>query len=530
MAMNRLRQLVGRANVKQTVGGAAAIISIAYLLSRLLGLLRDRLLIAHFGVGATLDAYMAAFSLPDLLFTLLVSGAFAVTFIPVFTSKLHQGEEKEAWEMTATLLNLLVIVTVLAAIIGSIFASPIVSVMAAGFHGSEHNLTVNLTRIMLLTPIFFAISSVFGSIQQAKGRFLIYAMASVLYNLGIIFGILVFSHHFGIYGVAWGVVLGTVLQALLQLGGLIGLGVRYKPILKLKLRSVHRVLWLMLPRAIDQGIDQVNFVIEKAIGSTLAVGSVTAYTLANNLKNVPLSLIGSAIATAVFPRLTANVADGKKEELANDVSRTARFILFLSLPSAAFVIVARGYIVRVLYGFGNVETANALGWFAGTIVFASLFFLVARIFFAYQDTRTPLIVSLFSIGINVYLSFTLSHHYGVSGLAMAGSTVDALETITLLAILQLRHIPIGLGRIINGSWRMLAAALVMGAALFELIHYVVPLYASDVGFLVIAPKFGLILGTAVVVYGGVCYLLRLQEGGWFVRRVRELLARPLGLN
>jgi putative peptidoglycan lipid II flippase len=528
--MHRAKDILRRANAKQTVGSAALVISGAYLLSRLLGLLRDRLLIAHFGVGATLDAYMAAFSLPDLLFTLLVSGAFAVTFIPVFTKEMKRGEDSEAWDMSSTLLNLLVIVTVVAAILGIIFASPIVSVMAAGFHGSEHDLTVQLTRIMLLTPIFFAISSVFGSIQQAKGRFLIYALASVLYNVGIIFGILVFAHRWGIYGVAWGVVLGTVLQAALQWGGLMGLGVRYRPILRLRLAPVRRVLWLMVPRAIDQGIDQINYVIEKAIGSTLTAGSVTAYTLANNLKNVPLSLIGASITTAVFPRLSVNVADGKKEEMADDVSRTARFILFLSLPSAAFVIVARGYIVRILYGFGNVATANALGWFAGTIVFASLFFLVARIFFAYQDTRTPLIVSLITVGINVYLSFALSHRFGVSGLAMAGSIIDAFETIVLVVILQRRKIPIGLGRIISGSWRMFIATVAMGLTLFELIHSIVPLYATDRGFLVVAPKFALITAAALGVYAAVCYLLRLQEGAWFLRRLRELLARPLGLN
>jgi putative peptidoglycan lipid II flippase len=528
--MNRLKQFFRRVNAKQTIGSAALVISSAYLLSRLLGLLRDRLLIAHFGVGATLDAYMAAFSLPDLLFTLLVSGAFAVTFIPVFTEEMHRGEDSEAWDMASTLLNLLVIATVIAAILGIIFASPIVSVMAAGFHGAQHDLTVHLTRIMLLTPIFFAISSVFGSIQQAKGRFLIYALASVLYNIGIIIGIVFFSHRFGIYGVAWGVVLGVILQAALQWGGLVGLGVRYRPILRLRLAPVRRVLWLMVPRAIDQGIDQVNFVIEKAIGSTLAVGSVTAYTLANNLKNVPLSLIGAAITTAIFPRLSANVADGKKEAMADDVSRTARFILFLSLPSAAFVIVARGYIVRLLYGFGNTATANALGWFAGTIVFASLFFLVARIFFAYQDTRTPLFVSLIAVGINIYLSFMLSHRYGVSGLAMASSIIDAFETIVLVAILQRRHIPIGLGRIISGSWRMFVAAVAMGVALYEMIHNVIPLYATDRGFLVVAPKFALVLAVAGGVYGGACFILRLKEAGWFLRRVKELMARPLGLN
>jgi putative peptidoglycan lipid II flippase len=528
--MHTFKKLFRRANAKQSIGGAALIISIAYLLSRLLGLLRDRLLISHFGVGSTLDAYMAAFSIPDLLFTLLVSGAFAVTFIPVFTKELKKSDQHEAWEMAASLLNLLVLITIIAAVIGSIFADQLVYITAGGFKGPEHELTVSLTRIMLLTPIFFAISSVFGSIQQAKGRFLIYSLASVLYNIGIIFGILFLSNHFGIYGVAWGVVLGTILQATLQLGGLIGLGYRYKLIIRLKMESVRRVLWLMVPRAIDQGIDQLNFIIEKAIGSTLYSGTVTAYSLANNLKNVPLSLIGAAITTAIFPRLSQRVADNQKEELASDVSRTARFILFLSLPSAAFIIVARGYIVRVLYGFGNVETADALGWFAGTIVFASLFFLIARIFFAYQDTKTPLIISIFSVALNIILSFTLSHRFGVSGLAMAASLVDTFETMVLVSILYSRNIPIGLGRILSGGWRMFTAATVMALVLFKLIHDYVPLLATDKGFAVIAPKFIFIVLIGFAVYCLACVILRIKEVGWFMRRIVELISRPLGLN
>ena len=190
ISMHTFKKLFRRANAKQSIGGAALIISIAYLLSRLLGLLRDRLLISHFGVGSTLDAYMAAFSIPDLLFTLLVSGAFAVTFIPVFTKELKKSDQHEAWEMAASLLNLLVLITIIAAVIGSIFADQLVYITAGGFKGQEHELTVSLTRIMLLTPIFFAISSVFGSIQQAKGRFLIYSLASVLYNIGIILSLI----------------------------------------------------------------------------------------------------------------------------------------------------------------------------------------------------------------------------------------------------------------------------------------------------------------------------------------------------
>jgi len=528
--MNRAKQLIKQANGSHSVGNAAILISSSYLLSRLLGLLRDRLLIAHFGKGPTLDAYLAAFSLPDLLFSLLVSGAFAVAFIPVFAAELRKDDRQQAWDMAASLLNLMVIITIVAAALGSIFAGPLVSLTAAGFHGSQHDLTVALTRIMLVTPILFAVSSVLGSIQQAMGRFLVYALASVLYNVGIIFGIVALSNHFGIFGVAWGVVIGTVLQALLQWAGLAGLGFHYRPILKLRLKGVRKVLLLMGPRAIGQGIDQINFVVEKAIGSTLSAGTVTAYTLATNLKNVPLSLIGAAIATAAFPRMSAKVAAGRQAELAEDVSETARLILFLALPSAAVAIVARGYLVRLLYGFGDADTANTLGWFAGTIVFTSLFFLVSRIFYAYQDTRTPLLVSSVSIVINLFLSVILSHRFGVSGLAMAGSFVDAMETIVLLAILQRRQIPIGLGRIIHGSWRMLVAATVTGTGLFGVIHWVVPLYAVDRGFTVVGPKFAVIAMAGTVLYIGTCHLLRLNEAGMFLRRFRELIARPLGLT
>lgn len=528
--MNKTKRLLARANGKQTLGGATVIISGAYLLSRVLGLLRDRLLIAHFGKGPLLDAYNAAFSLPDLLFTLLVSGAFAVAFIPVFTAQLKQSDQDEAWDMASTLLNLLVIVTIVAGILGMIFASPLVRLFAVGFPPAQHDMAVRLTRIMLLTPILFAISSVLGSIQQALNRFLIYALASVFYNVGIIAGILFFAPHAGIYGVAWGVVFGTILQALLQWFGLIGLGYHYRPVLKLRMKSVRRVLILMGPRAIDQGMDQINYVVEKTIGSTLAPGTVTAYALANNLKNVPLSLIGNAIATAAFPRLSAHVAEGKNSELADDVSKTARLILFLALPSAAVAIVARGYIVRLLYGFGDTDTANTLGWFAGTIVFTSLFFLISRIFYAYQDTRTPLIVSLFTIATNMALAYTLSRFYGIVGLAMAASIVDALEVLILLAILERRQVSIGMSSIVHGSWRMVIAASATGGALYALIHYIIPLYASDVGFIVVAPKFLLILVVATATYTLSCFALRLHEAKWFWQRLREIVARPLGLT
>ena len=195
---------------------------------------------------------------------------------------------------------------VLATIVGAgiiiIFADPLTSLVAPGFDSDRHAMAVDLTRIMAITPVFFAISSIFGSVAQSFNRFRIFSFASVFYNLGIIFGIIVLSSHYGIYGVAYGVVIGTVVQALVQVFGLAGLGVKYRPRLSIRLVGVRRVLKLMLPRVLDQGIDQINYTVETIIGSALAAGSLTAYYYANNLKNVPLVLFATAISTAAFAR------------------------------------------------------------------------------------------------------------------------------------------------------------------------------------------------------------------------------------
>ncbi|HUC21036.1 MAG TPA: lipid II flippase MurJ, partial [Candidatus Polarisedimenticolaceae bacterium] len=210
-----MNALFSRLNRRSTVNKAALIIGLSYLASRLLGLLRDRLLVAHFGVGPETDAYTAAFRLPELLFTLLVSGAFAVAFIPVFAEHLSRDDRKAAWEMSSVLLNFLLIFTAIAGVIAFIFADPLTRLLAPGFNEYQHTLTVNLTRIMLITPMLFAVSSLLGSIAQAFGRFVIFALASVFYNLGIIFGIVFLSPTDSIYGVAWGVVIGAFLQAVL---------------------------------------------------------------------------------------------------------------------------------------------------------------------------------------------------------------------------------------------------------------------------------------------------------------------------
>lgn len=477
-----------------------------------------------------LDAYNAAFTLPDLLFTLLVSGAFAVAFIPVFSEYLHKDDKREAWNVAASLLNILVVGTIGVAIIVQIFAEPITRLLFHGFNDQTLQLTVNLTRIMLITPTLFAISSVWGSIQQANHRFVLYSVASIFYNVGIIVGILFFSNKYGIYGVAWGVVLGTLLQALMQLAGLNGLGYKWRPIISFKLKGVTKTLKLIVPRAIDQGIDQINYAIEKSIGSALAAGSITSFTYANNLRNVPLSLIGSAITTAVFPRLAQQSAGQSRTKLIESFVHTARLILFLSIPAAIISIAARGYIVRLLYGFGDMDTANTLGWFAASIVFMGLFFLVSRVFYAMQDTKTPLIISIASVGLNIVLSYHLSKTMGITGLAASASIVAGLETLILMAILRKRLGNIGEKSIFSSLVRMSLAGVVMALAVRYMVRDVLPLYAQDLGFSVIAPKFIVIMLVATVAYLLPCYLLRLREAKTMIHRIADIILRPLNLT
>lgn len=487
------------------------------------------MLAAHFGIGPLTDAYTAAFRLPELLFTLLVSGAFAVAFIPVLTTHIAKEEEEEVWQLSGAILNLLVLVTIVVAVIIFVFADPLTKLVAPGFDDVRHKLTVDLTRIMLITPTLFAISSVWGSIQQAYGRFLFYALASVFYNVGIIFGITVLSPGNSIYGVAWGVVIGAGLQSVVQLVGLIGLGYQYKPSFHFHRKDVSRVVKLMIPRSIDQGIDQLNYTVQTIIGSGLAKGSLTAYYYANNLKNVPLVIFGSAIATAAFPRL-ARRAVGETKELIEDFVYNGRLILFLVIPAATAAVILRGYIVRLLFGFGDPTTATTLGFFAGTIVFQSLFFLVARMYYALQDTKTPLFVSIGAITLNIGLSFVLAKRFGVAGLAMAQSTVAAIETVLLLWLLKKKIGSIGGKSLISATGKMLIANTIMGSVLYIVVARALPLYASDIGFSVIAPKFAVIAAIGILSYMLPCYLLDLHEAKKVIAKLKAQFSRPVELR
>lgn len=527
-----MKRIIGKLNKQRTLGAAAFLISVSYLLSRLLGLVRDRLLASNFGIGAQTDAYTAAFRIPDLLFTLLVSGAFAVAFIPVFVGYLEKDKEKEAWQVANILLNGIILVTTIFGIFAWIFAVPLVSLIAPGFNDAQLQLTANLTRIMLATPLLFGLANIFGAIQQSYNRFLVFALASVFYNLGIIVGILFLSKLFtpAIYGVAWGVVAGTALQALIQFGGVLALGFRYSFNVRFTHPAVRKIVGLMIPRSLDLGIDQFNVIIETAIGSHLAAGSLTSYYYANNLRNVPLGLFGGAIATAAFPRLIRAAKSNDKSRLPSAVVRNVGLVVFLTVPAAAIAIIMRGYIVRLLFGFGDQVTADALGWLALSIVAQSIFFLIARVFYSLEDTKTPLFASIASIFLNVGLSIVLSKMFGVSGLAMALSITTTTELIALMLLLRRKIGPYGLKSITIQVAKVALASFIMALAMYGLVSRVLPLLRGDAGFMVVGTKFAVISAGGLIVYLLSARLLKVGETEVAFRSFEKLKGRLAKLH
>ena len=409
-----------------SVGGAAVIIGVAGVASRLLGLLRDRLLAARFGAGDTLDAYYAAFRIPDLVYGLLIAGALSAALVPVFTDIVSKRGREAAWTMISDFLTLLAGALGILTLFFFVLAPEVVSCIVPGFVGAKRELTIHLTRIMLLSPIFFGVSAVVGSVLVSFKRFTDYSLAPLLYNLGIIFGITVLVDHFGEAGLGYGVILGAALHLALQWWAVRFEGFRFRPRLAAwRDRSVRRVLRLMIPRSLGMAVSQVSLLVVAFFASTLASGSLAVFTFAGNLQAVPLGLFGVAFSLAVFPSLSRLAAEGELDDFFRLLARTTRRILFFVLPVSMLFIVLRSQIVRVILGSGHFNwddtrtTFQILGILAISLFAQSLVQLFARAFFALQNTWIPLIVAVVSEAVQIFLIISLVHRFDVYALGMA---------------------------------------------------------------------------------------------------------------
>ena len=394
----------------RTITSAAGILAAAAFISGLLGLFRDRLLAGSFGGGDELDIYFAAFRIPDFISMVLVMGAISAAIIPIFSEYLVRSRE-EAWKFFSNLINLFFISLIGISLILIIFVPQILALIAPGFTGAKKESAVLLTRIMFLSPILLGISNIISGILRVFKRFLVTSLAPILYNIGIIFGIIFFVPSMGLKGLAWGVVLGAFFHLLIQIPVLLKLGFRSKKLLDFSEPGFLRAVRLTIPRAIGLAASQINLIVITAIGSTLTTGSIAVFNLANNLQNLPITLIAVSFSTAAFPFLAIYFSKKNKEKLLDEFSAVFRKILFLIIPISLLVFILRVQIIRVIYGTGKFSwadtqlTAACLGLFSFGIFAYGLSLLVAKTFYAFQNTKIPALITLFTVAINIVFSF-----------------------------------------------------------------------------------------------------------------------------
>lgn len=537
----RFRSVVQLANIKLSVKSAAIVLASSTLISALLGLFRDRLLNSYYlGTYPTgIDAYTAAFTIPDFMFFILTSGALAVSFIPVFNQRLAAGNKKSAWELSSSLLNLFALLTLLTSILIMIFADPLIRyIVSPGLDESGMVLAINMTRVIAINPFLFSIATVLTSVQQAVGRFVFYAFAPAIYNIGIIIGITWFTGGInlfglqifegGIMGVAIGVILGAVMQLIVALIGLFGLGMDYEFKIYWKNQGFRSILKLLPARSLDQGIDYINGIVNTNLSSRMGVGAVRSFNQASALHQMPINLIGVAISTAFFPKLTEELGGGDKREFYNTFRQALRTIIWIALPVAVISFFARGYVVSFISNIGNNDSngtiASILGMLTIAIFARSIFHIASRGFYAFQDTKTPFIISIVAVGLTILMSiiFYLAG-WGVDGLGIAQSIGALIEIIILLYILQKRS---GNELLDEGFWRaflrMLFATVITGCVAFSMTKFV-PLMITDTSLVITIPKFLLIAAVSTMAYLLASYFLNLKESKPIFRYFKKIL-------
>lgn len=541
--MGRFRSAVLRLNKRLTIRLAATLLASSTLLASLIGIYRDRLLNSMYldSYKQGIDAYTVAFSIPDFMFFILVSGALSVTFIPVFTEELAKGKGNSAWKLSSSMINFMALITLIASVLIIIFADQLVNlIMPAEFDEMRRNLAISLMRVIAVNPFLFAIATVIASIQQAVGRFVFLALAPMLYNIGIVIGALFFTNGItlfgvqvfegGIMGVALGVVLGAMIQLVVSSIGLLGLGFDYEFKIRWKNESFIKALRLLPARSLDQGMDYVISLVELRLAGGMPAGVIRSYQQATAIHMMPVNLVGVAISTAAFPKLSSHLAAGHVHKFREELQSVLRVIVWLALPIAIITYFARGYVVSFLKNGGDPLIAGLLGALVVAIFFRTIYHIAARAFYAHQDTKTPLYVSIFAIALNIGLAvwFVKSLSLGAYGLAYAQSIVAFVEVLILLMLIQIRirgglfdrHFVSALVRMVSASGFM-AIGTYYSVQLFQL-------QSSDLSLTSTIPKFTAITLVSFTMYVLICQVMQLREASMVMGKLRRIVfARSL---
>lgn len=530
---------------------AALIMMVLVLTSRFLGLWRNWFLARYFGASGTLDAFNAAFVIPDLIANVLITGALSVAFIPVFTTYVTKKQNHEAEALASSILNLVLIIYAALAVIVLIFPMQINNLLGLHLNPPFDFQAAQLMRVIVCGEFLLVIGSFLTSVLQSYHRFLVAALAPVLYNAGIIFGIVVLSRSLGIYGVGIGVVFGSFLHMLIQLIALKTMGFNYRSILKLRDPDVRRILKLSLPRAIGVGVGQIEVIVNVIFASSLAVGSIAILKFSADLQNLPIGLFGLTVATAALPTLSTEWTAEKLEDFKKTFLNSLFQMLYLAVPVSVILAVLRIPVVRLVLGSGlfdwsaTVATATTLSLFAIGVFAQSGFLLVTRAFYSMHDTVTPLrvaIVSLiFHVVVGFYLVFILGKNSAipVAYLGLTTSLSGMFSFFSLLFLLDRRLNKFDRKHLFYPLVKIVVPAMVMAVFLYVPLHLRLPSGEFVIDFIIDTKRaLNLLVLTTVVSLSGLAvyvltsWWLKSEELFSFVKMIPDLrkLTKVLNLD
>ena len=506
---------------------SAGILVFTTLISSLLGYARNIIIPALFGKGIESDAYFAAFTIPDYVYTLLVGGALSSAFIPVFSSYLAKDEDEKGYRMASTIITLVTLLAAVLCIIGLIFTPQLVRILVK-FEEDAFELTVKLTRIMFGQCFFMCLTGLSQGILQSYKRFTPPAMGGICYNICIIFGGVLISRVLGhgIAGFSLAVVIGALVNLTIQIPFVLKQGFKFKPVIDLHHPGVKKFIRLLIPVIIGQSVMEINLIVNQRFASGLEGGTVTLMKQAQTVIQLPIRIFAMQIALSVFPTLTGYFANEKKKEFIDTFSGCLRTVLFIIIPIVAGMIALRVPLIRVMYKTGKFgeEDVQALAYllmiYTIGITAYSVREVMIRGFYATKNTDTPVAINIFIMLLNTLLSFLLVKPLGVTGLALA-YVLAGFTSMTLLTFFFRRSVGSIQGRKILVS---LLKIVLSAGAMFAALYFLTPVvekYMGDGRKVTQLIELVILFGVGVIVYFVMAFLLRTPELTDFITFVKR---------
>ena len=504
------------------IARAAGTVMIAIVVGQIAGLARG-IIVAHaFGASPELDAFFAANRVSETLFLLVAGGALGSAFIPTFTGLLAKSDKDSAWRLAAAIANAVTLTLSLLALLVAIFAPQVVRyALAPGLSNDPHlfTLTISLLRIQLISAVLFGLGGLFVGVLNAHQIFLVPALTPAVYQLGIIFGAIVLAPRMGIYGLAWGVVIGAVFYLLIQIPSLIKLVDRPQIMNRFSLgiqdTNVRQVLFLMGPRLLGVAVVQLNFWVNTWLASQMESGSVTGLYYGFSLMLMAQAAIAQSIAIAAMPTFSAQHALGQTDEMRASLAASLRGVILLALPASLGLILLREPLVSLLYQRGEFDARAtqivswALLWYAAGMVGHSIMEILTRAYYAQHDTKTPVVIGAVAMGLNVLFSIMFSKMFTSlgwmphGGLALANSLATALEATTLYIMMSRRLKGIEGKHILRGAIPSAVAAAAMAVFIFGWLYV-----GKNLSVWILTPM-GVVIGGGV--YFITLWILRVPE-------------------